>query len=131
MIPQSTPYYGNTSASFITDFEDMFRDQEVAENSANAHKDLDEGWANVNLPSRTRDHVATLEPLPSLESLGRPETLFPSQLPYTLIVSGMGDALMVQASHQPSLELLASYLDRYTRTVDTNHRKVRLSAAFF
>ena len=57
------------------------------------------------------------EMLPSLDTLPRPERLFECQMPYHLIVKVLHDGIVVQSSHQPSLELLAAYLKKYTKSM--------------
>lgn len=82
----------------------------------------------MTLPSRTtRGQASAAAPsaIPSLSELPRPEVLFASQTPYHLIVKVVHDGMVVQGSHQGSLELLAGYLQRYTRDIENISVKVR------
>lgn len=100
--------------------------------SAPGHED---GWTTVmtSIPTKSsfepRNQGHLSEALPSLDALPRPERLFESQLPYHMIVrlldSAMNSGVVVQSSHQPSLELLAGYLTKYTKSMSGVSEKVR------
>lgn len=96
----------------------------------------DEGWTNVttSLPARSSyepTNQGLAESLPELDSLPRPERLFETTLPYHMIVrireSNVNSGIVVQSSHQPSLELLAAYLTKYTKSMKGVATKVRES----
>ncbi|PPQ70402.1 hypothetical protein CVT24_013140 [Panaeolus cyanescens] len=80
-----------------------------------------EGSASV--PDISRMHVssqperggATKRHLPAVKSLNRPLSLFKETAPYVMIVETTTSPLVVECSHQPSLELLADYLKTWGR----------------
>ncbi|KAG8807219.1 hypothetical protein FRC17_004591 [Serendipita sp. 399] len=53
--------------------------------------------------------------LPSIDTLARPENLFSSILPYTLIVRHTGEGIEIEGSHQPTLQLIHDYFTKYAR----------------
>ena len=126
-IPESSPPYRNVSAFFMTEFEKLFTHSSNQTSSAQAHGAEDEDWANVTLPSRSRGQATDIAPtpMPSLDELPRPEMMFASQTPYHLIVKVIHNGIVVHGSHQGSLELLAGYLQRYTRDIQNISVKVR------
>ena len=50
--------------------------------------------------------------------------LFSSQVPYHLIVQVMHNSISVQGSHQPSLQLIKEYFEKYARVDYNNMNKV-------
>jgi hypothetical protein len=66
-------------------------------------------WVDVS--SKTPAVVS----LPSLGTLGKPETLFESLFPYYIIVTNSGSSIHIQGSHQQTLELVQSYFQLHTR----------------
>ena len=94
-------------------------------------KDIcDEGWVDVEMQlNRPGPPVMNLptkpQGLPKLDTLARPDTLFLHQMPYHMTVRVTRKGTLVQGSHQPSLELLASYLKKWTRPMKHDVRKVR------
>ena len=111
----------------MSEFEKLFTPSSNQTSSAQAQGAEDEDWANVTLPSRTRGQATDIAPIvmPSLDELPRPEMLFAAQVPYQLIVKIIHNGIVVQGSHQGSLELLAGYLQQYTRNVQNVSVKVR------
>lgn len=111
----------------MTEFEKLFAPSSNQISSAQAEGAEDEDWANVTLPSRTRGQATDIAPMvmPSLDELPRPEMLFAAQVPYHLIVKIVHNGIVVQGSHQGSLELLAGYLQQYTRNIQNVSVKVR------
>ena len=110
----------------MTELENVFTQSTNQINSAQAQGAEDEDWASVTMPSRTRGQAAEIAPtaMPSLDELLRPEMMFAAQTPYHLIVKVVHNALVVQGSHQGSLELLAGYLQKYTRDIENISVKV-------
>jgi len=53
--------------------------------------------------------------LPAAASLPRPDILFGSILPYTLIVRNRTDSIDIDCSHTPTLDLIHDYFSRHTR----------------
>lgn len=125
-IPESPPPYRNVFGFFMSELEKLFTQSSNQASSAQAQGAEDEDWANVTLPSRIRrqtiDMASTV--MPSLPEISRPESLFAAQTPYHLIVRVIHNGMVVQGSHQGSLELLAGYLQKYTRDVENISVKV-------
>ena len=120
-LPESETPYRSAYSSFESDFQTIFDDDAPAN---------DDRWTHVTttVPARGQYEPASQghssEGLPSLDALPRPERLFESQLPYHLIVKVLHNGIVVQSSHQPSLELLASYLIKYTKSMKNVSTKV-------
>ncbi|KAJ7334271.1 hypothetical protein DFH08DRAFT_814288 [Mycena albidolilacea] len=96
----------------------------------------DEGWADLATetyvptpptigagPSEERLSVTRL---PVLDALARPPDLFKSTGPYTLIVEERSPQIVVQCSHEPSLELIVSYFTKWGKTnpIDSERRNI-------
>jgi len=69
-------------------------------------------WVDVDTSLSQKISVLSL---PSLDSLGKPETLSKTLLPYYIIVEGSGHRLHIEGSHQPTIDLVHSYLHKNTR----------------
>lgn len=125
-IPESPSPYRNVSAFFTSELEQAFAQNSNQTSSPQAQGAEDEDWANVTLPSRMRGQTSVMVPtvMPSLDEIPRPETLFADQTPYHLIVKIVHNGMVVQGSHQRSLELLAGYLQKYTRDIENISVKV-------
>ncbi|KAF7356429.1 hypothetical protein MVEN_00975800 [Mycena venus] len=82
----------------------------------------DEGWADLVSGTPTTGAFASsnerpyMTRLPVLDALARPPDLFKSTAPYTLIVEERSPRIVVQCSHEPSLELIAAYLNKFGKT---------------
>jgi len=90
--------------------------------------------ASIVTPPSTTDRVMAMrsvpmEKLPNINMIERPEDLC-ARAPYHLILRSSDRHVSVQASHQPSLELLAAYLKKWTKTNTnyTNRVRSRLAA---
>ncbi|KAJ7170486.1 hypothetical protein C8R43DRAFT_1120911 [Mycena crocata] len=119
-VPKTDPVsQSKLDSSFEKDFENLFNTEIDA-------KDGD--WADVAAETRVVGkpivNEATIpsasEPpavarLPVLDGLARPRDLFTSTGPYILIVEERGAMIVVQCSHEPSLELLAAYLNKWSK----------------
>ena len=104
---------------------------EGSKNPEGALKGDDSEWATVNVPARDMHmaSVASTTPskLPSISSLGKPEILFSSQIPYEMILQITHNGLNVQGSHQPSLQLMKDYFQKYARIDRNDSNMVRAS----
>lgn len=69
-------------------------------------------WIDIG---SSKSKVSDITCLPSINTLGKPETLFKSLLPYYVIVSGTGHNLHIESSHQPTLALVHAYFNKHTR----------------
>ena len=113
----------------MSDFEKLFTQSSNQISSAQTQGAEDEDWANVSLQSRTHRQTSGVAPtaMPSLDEVPRPETLFAEGTPYHLIVKIVHNGIVVQGSHQGSLELLAGYFQKYMRDIENS--SVRVSRA--
>ena len=117
-LPKTGPeWYRRMSSRMGHDLEDVFLNEKKAQKprvaaatSAPTHAHVSD-WVDVN-PSAVQNKVTSL---PSLDFLSKPESLFPSLLPYYVIVTNGGARIHVEASHQPTLELLHGYFKAHTR----------------
>lgn len=88
----------------------------------------DDEWAEVIHGGETRSTSQAASPptltvrdalrareLPVVESLRRPTELFKNTTPYILRVDARTSPLLVECSHQPSLDILVSYLKRWSK----------------
>ena len=128
MIPEALPL--NTlypSSILISDLENLFAPEPSLSKSASEAEDND--LATVHVPVRDKQMVgnksSTPTRLPALASLAKPETLFLSQVPYHIILQTRENSISVQGSHQPSLQLLNDYFEKYARIDRNDSRKVR------
>jgi hypothetical protein len=146
-VPNAAPVsLSAVTGGFESDFEKFFnaKAQEVPE----AQEAQEETWAHVvhtetssptvqsvsgaapSVPSAPRAPIAPLslsaQRLPTLDMLQRPEELLRTLSPHLLIVDvkSNGGIIVVQCSHQPSLELLAGYLQKWGRKNTYNNRWV-------
>jgi hypothetical protein len=72
----------------------------------------------VDIPSNSSPplrNIPTVTSLPSIHTLGKPESLFQSLVPYYIIVTNSGAHIHVQSSHQPTIELVCNYFRMHTR----------------
>jgi hypothetical protein len=118
-----------TPSSFETDLENLFvADSVPGPDRESASKD--DEWANVDetgeahsISIRSKDVESSPDVLPSIETLPRPDILFRSLTPYLLNVTLHGvNKLVIQGTHEPSLQLLSDYLQRWMKR---DHRDIR------
>ncbi|KAF9460027.1 hypothetical protein BDZ94DRAFT_1266936 [Collybia nuda] len=130
------PAQSKVESTFDKDFESIFTPSgDVSVN--------DDGWAEVASephapalrvpPSQPSEDHPTIRRLPNSDTLPRPTELFAKTPPYFLKLDGN----TIQCSHEPSLELLAAYLNKWgkTNTNDSLRRNVLkielISSEFF
>ena len=129
MIPECSPPYDHDQYSTIAlDLRNLF--DEGSRNPEPVSKGDDCEWATVNLHSKDK-HIASVastspSKLPSISSLEKPETLFSSQIPYQMILQITHNGLIVQGSHQPSLQLMKDYFQKYARIDRNDSNMVRV-----
>ena len=105
-----------------TDLDDVFSGKAKPiddPTTSTTQDDFVEIIATNKTPSRTLVTV-----LPSAATLPRPDVLFGSTLPYTLIVRNRNDGIDIDCSHAPTLNLIYEYFNRHTRKNMIDHRKV-------
>jgi hypothetical protein len=129
LVPNAEPAsQSKLDSGFDKDFENLFNPD------ADSKED---DWAEVGVASVVAARAsapttmgATEPPavrrLPLLDALPRPQELFMSNGPYSLIVEERGPRIIVQCSHEPSLELLGTYLKRWAK-VNPHDTKVSVS----
>lgn len=57
----------------------------------------------------------TVAALPAMSTLSKPESLFPTLLPYFVVVTASGTNIHIESAHQPTLTLLHTYLSTHVR----------------
>jgi hypothetical protein len=118
-LPHAGPHWYRTMATRVGhDLEDVFLDKKpiaapgksastpITAIPSNDWVDLDVGVANI---------ASKIRSLPTLSTLGKPESLFPSVLPYFVIVSSPGSHINIESSHQKTIDLIHSYFQLHTR----------------
>ncbi|KAJ7446702.1 hypothetical protein FB451DRAFT_1055014, partial [Mycena latifolia] len=123
-VPNTEPVsQSKLDSSFDKDFENLF----------NTYVDAkDDDWADVAVETRAKPTTTVFAPnepppvtrLPVLDALARPHELFTANGPYILIVEERGAMIVVQCSHEPSLELLAAYLNKWGKSNPNDSLKV-------
>lgn len=121
------PLNAAVESMFDQDLDLLFSSETAGAPSAAAVNDDD--WAKVNVPGHgtQSSHPPTIssppipvapriQQLPNIDMLDRPAQLFKSIAPYFLTVDARTSPLLIQGSHQPSLELLAEYLKKWAKT---------------
>ena len=63
--------------------------------------------------------------LPLLDAIARPEQLFADTVPYMLSLTASPDSIIVQCSHEGTLELMKQYFLKYARRKDRSGDAVR------
>jgi len=120
------PMQAEIDAGFDHDLDSLFTPSTLASDGLN-----DDEWAEVTevetYTSKTQPTIITapaliqtaapptIPKLPAADTLLRPTELFKTTVPYNLIVDAASSPLTVLGSHQPSLELIASYLKKWTK----------------
>ncbi|KAJ6515050.1 hypothetical protein C8R47DRAFT_500782 [Mycena vitilis] len=69
------------------------------------------------------DEAQTVIRLPVLDAIARPPDLFKTSGPHILIVEERVPHIIVQSSHEPSLELLAAYLNKWGKSNPNDSQK--------
>ncbi|TFK73349.1 hypothetical protein BDN72DRAFT_834752 [Pluteus cervinus] len=122
-IPKGDPTIPASVVSGLdSDFEKMF-------NAPDGTPSRDEGWSTVSVadsqappppqfvpsqaPSSGHPSVVPTGRLAGVGSLARPPDLFTLTTPYILIIDAGSNPFLVQSSHQGSLELMSSYLNKW------------------
>ncbi|KAL8746052.1 MAG: hypothetical protein Q9190_001890 [Brigantiaea leucoxantha] len=125
-IPLASPPYFAASSYFESDLSKIFNKDSRSTDGVD-----DKDWANMNLPFRGKENAQIQSmALPSLDMLPRPEILFASHTPYQILIKTIHSGIVVYGSHQPSLELLASYLGKNTKTMKNDTRKPNRPSQF-
>ena len=124
------------SSGLESDFDNLFSpetnlagDKEpVSTNDDWADVDETEEAQSISTGSKAVVPSAPDDVLPRVETLSQPDILFRSLTPYLLHVTLYGTTkLVVQGTHQPSLQLLSEYLQRWMKRDHSEVRKVRLA----
>jgi hypothetical protein len=134
----STAHAGNiasSKAALEQDLKSLFEQSAALPAQSVTSAEQDEGWADIGtgIPGRdaslkdprgSKSVQLNSDILPSSSTLPRPEILFPETLPYHIIVSKSRGWIDVQGSHSGSLELLAQYLESWTKKMENMSRRV-------
>lgn len=113
-FPQTGPqWYRQMSSRIGHDLEPVFLRSEAAAPVTHPQKPTTNDWVEVAAgPGQKAPGVVSL---PALRTLSKPETLFPTLLPYYLIVTNSGATIHIEGSHQQTIELIHSYFQMHTR----------------
>ncbi|PVF97456.1 hypothetical protein CPB86DRAFT_785757 [Serendipita vermifera] len=113
----AAPDYRTISSQIGKDLEEAFRDKRTVERPQNISEDLKDDFVDIS-PTPTKPTFKSssrVSSLPQASSLARPENLFSTLVPYTLIVHKTGSGIDIEGTHQPTLELIHEYFKRHSR----------------
>jgi hypothetical protein len=117
-IPKGEPVsQGKLDSSYDKCFENLFN-----------FEAKDEDWAELG--TETQISSPSVTRLPVLDALPRPSELFKLSGPYILIFEERVPHIVVQCSHEPSLELLAGYLSKWGKPNPNDSEKVCIAVHF-
>lgn len=136
MPKQQLPMNAQIEAGFDRDLDELFSTGAETPLTLDAK---DDEWAEIVHGSETLKSHPTISPgqmlvvprveeLPAVETLARPIDFFKTVTPYVLTVDARQYPICVRSSHQPSLELLAAYLQKWAKIDQGDSLKVRSSA---
>ncbi|OCT52910.1 hypothetical protein CLCR_10326 [Cladophialophora carrionii] len=131
----SSHAWNSASSAFAEDLETLFEPSKSPDAVQSTQSHDDDDWAeltsngdskSLNIRTRPDDQPPQmLKDLPSLQTLPRPEILFQTTLPYLIhVVSHNTSKVTVSGTHEPSLRLLAEYLQRWIKTDPQDIRKI-------
>jgi hypothetical protein len=110
------------TSGFDKDFENIFNEKPATKDDEWAHVDDNE---LETVSSYSAFPVKSVDRLPTLDMLLRPDELFRSTTPYMLMVDVKNtQSIIVQCSHQASLELMAGYFQKWGKKNSYNTRWV-------
>jgi len=121
-----------------TDLEDVFNGKEGPIHDSMTSTTQDDFVEIIGTNKTPVQALMTAVPIPRVTSLPaaaalpRPDVLFGSILPYTLIVRNRSDGIGIDidCSHTPTLNLIYEYFNRHTRKNMVDHQKVRKTAFY-
>lgn len=119
--------YNNIYYKIGSDVEAVFMDQPSAGQGNSEPITENDDFIEV-LPGGKDNQPAPpvkVKSLPNIETLPRPDALFSTLLPYTVIVRRTGGGVDIESSHQPTLELISEYFRRHSRKNLNDSRQVR------
>lgn len=117
------------------DIESVFTDKPTEDQDAGAtgpngdNEDFVEVYSSGKGNQTQAPPLVTVKTLPNVNTLPRPDMLFSTLLPYTVIVRRTGGGVDIESSHQPTLELISEYFKRHTRK-NLNHSRQVGSLSF-
>ncbi|KAJ7043705.1 hypothetical protein C8F04DRAFT_1389816 [Mycena alexandri] len=117
-VPNAEPVsQSKLDSSFDKCFENLFngKDDDWADVVVEAARVVKAPAAGPAVPSFSEPQVQSVTRLPILDALARPTDLFTGSGPYVLIVEERGPVIVVQCSHEPSLELVSAYLKKWAK----------------
>ncbi|KIX00629.1 uncharacterized protein Z518_09694 [Rhinocladiella mackenziei CBS 650.93] len=134
-LPKKATYQAaSVGSGFETDFENLFEDLKTStciEETRSSSRDY-EGWSNIESTADSSLRACDVDPevvepdmLPALQTIPRPDVLFQTLTPYLMQVLSSGtNQVTVTATHEPSLKLLADYLQRWIKNDPEDVRKI-------
>lgn len=118
-MPQTGPQWYRTMLSRVgNDLEDVFLDRKKEKKATappaamSASVVPGNDWVDLDPVTKITNKIRSL---PNLSTLGKPESLFASVLPYYVIVTSSGPSIHIEGSHQRTLDLLHQYFQMHVR----------------
>ncbi|KAI9855481.1 MAG: hypothetical protein M1824_006077 [Vezdaea acicularis] len=123
--PKTVTFAGTTSSIHSLAQDDEWADIGVSSSGSGiGASDTAPHSTSVAEGSTTAPAPPKLDVLPTLSTLPRPDILFRDSPPYLLHITSSGaQNLTIWGSHQPSLELLAEYFQKWARMNPNDVRK--------
>ncbi|KAJ7066526.1 hypothetical protein C8F01DRAFT_1248530 [Mycena amicta] len=124
-VPKTEPVsQAKLESGLDKDFENLLNEDAKEDDWAEVKVEAVSSRATATLPparvvpvsTAVVNNLPTVERMPVLDGLARPNQLFAATGPYILTVEERGATIFVQSSHEPSLELLSSYLKKWSKT---------------
>ena len=117
--------YRSINTRIGEDIQQAFSGKEATKSRPAAVADtLQEDFVDVSPVKESQKAATRVRSLPSLATLPRPDNLFTTLLPYTLIVRRTNSGIDIEGSHQPTLELISEYFKRHARKNLNDTRQV-------
>ena len=118
--------YRSISSRIGNDLEQVFSGKEATTSQhAAAPETSHDDFVDISPPREVAKPSSRIKSLPSVATLPRPDALFTTLLPYTVIVRRTGGGIDIESSHQATLELISEYFKRHARKNLNDTRQVR------
>lgn len=127
LIPAKTTQASlNPNSGFYSDFEALF-----SQNSTQKNIDVpkDDEWADIDSAGNStnvaiRELNTISDALLDVQTLARPDLLFPTVSPYILRMTCSGTTMTLQGTHEPSIKLLEAYFKKWVKIDPHDTRRV-------
>ncbi|KIM31283.1 hypothetical protein M408DRAFT_21345 [Serendipita vermifera MAFF 305830] len=137
-LPKGNPSeFRSISSRIGADLETAFSGKKAAvSHPATSPEVTQDDFVDVSPAKEVVKSANHVRSLPTVATLPRPDNLFVTLLPYTVILRRTGGGIDIESSHQPTLELIVEYFKRHARKNLNDSRqipyfKIELVASFW